>query len=201
VAFDSEADAGFLLQTKAELRKRMRVLRSSIPAAARALRSEKVVQRVATSDPFERATAVGLFWPMLERGEVDIRPIDAIARASGKRVAYPFFEAPGEMSLRLATPDALAPRGHGFAEPPSDAPVVETDPGLVIVVPALAVDLSGNRIGYGAGFYDRLLARMAPPARAIAVAFDFQVLADLPATDDDQRVAMVITDARASLVE
>jgi 5-formyltetrahydrofolate cyclo-ligase len=200
VAFDSDADTTFTLQAKAELRKRMRALRNSIPAEARALRSEKVVERLAASTPFESATAVGLFWPMLERGEVDIRPVDAIARGRGKTVAYPFFEAPGEMTLRLALPDELAPRGHGFSEPPEGAPVIDTGPGLVIVVPALAVDLAGNRIGYGAGFYDRLLARMTPPARAIAVAYDFQVLADLPATEGDETVAMVITDARAHVV-
>jgi 5-formyltetrahydrofolate cyclo-ligase len=200
VAFDSDADGAFMQQAKAELRTRMRALRNSIPVEARALRSQKVVERLAASAHFEDATAVGLFWPMLDRGEVDIRPIDAIARGRDKTVAYPFFEAPGEMTLRLAAPGELAPRGHGFSEPPEGAPVIDTGPGLVIVVPALAVDLAGNRIGYGAGFYDQLLARMAPPACAIAVAYDFQVLVDLPATDHDHRVAMVITDAREHVV-
>jgi 5-formyltetrahydrofolate cyclo-ligase len=197
---DNEADSGFLLQAKAELRRRMRALRSSIPADARALRSQKITERVAASEAFQGATAVGLFWPMLEKGEVDIRPLDAIARNGGKMVAYPFFEAPGEMTLRLTSPDALAPRGHGFAEPPEHAPELETDPGLVIVVPALAVDLLGNRIGYGVGFYDRLIARMAPPAFTIAVAYDFQVMVDLPVADGDQTVAMVVTDARECIV-
>ena len=200
MAFDPDADAGSLLQAKAELRKRMRALRSSIPAEARVLRSKEIVRRVAACAPFGRAKGVGLFWPMLERGEVDVRPLDAIARSGGKVVAYPFFEGPGDMTLRIAAPDALAPRGHGFAEPPESAPVVETDPGLVIVVPALAVDLAGNRLGYGVGFYDRIIARMAPPAFTIAVAYDFQVVADLPAIEGDQAVAMVITDAREHVV-
>lgn len=200
MAFDPDADDGFSLQAKAELRRRMRALRNSIPAEARAARSEQIVQRVAATTAFARATSVALFWPILERGEVDVRPLDAIARSVGKVVAYPFFEAPGEMTLRTATPTSLAPRGHGFAEPPEDAPVIQSVSGLVIVVPALAVDLAGNRIGYGASFYDRLLAKIAPPAFAIAVAYDFQLMADLPATDRDQRVAMVVTDARACVV-
>jgi 5-formyltetrahydrofolate cyclo-ligase len=51
-------------QAKAELRTRMRALRNSIPAEARAVRSEKIVEHLAASAPFEDATAVGLFWPM-----------------------------------------------------------------------------------------------------------------------------------------
>jgi 5-formyltetrahydrofolate cyclo-ligase len=179
----------------------MRALRSSIPADARAVRSARIVERVVNSHPFDAATVLGLFWPLLDKAEVDVRPLDAIARGRGKRVAYPFFESPGEMTLRLAAPDSLEMRGHRFAEPPPHAPVVAADPGLLIVVPALAVDLAGNRIGYGAGYYDRLLGRMAPPAVTIAVAYDFQLLVDLPVTDTDRPVSRIITDARDCLVE
>jgi 5-formyltetrahydrofolate cyclo-ligase len=199
VASDPDG-GGFIVQAKAELRRRMRTLRSSIPPDARAARSEKIVARVATSTLFDRAAVVGLFWPLIDRGEVDVRPLDAIARSRGKMVAYPFYEAMGEMTLRLAAPEMLCSRGHGFSEPPDHAPVVETDPGLLIVTPALAVDLMGNRIGYGIGYYDRLLARMVPPACTIAVAYDFQVLVDLPVGDGDQPVGMVITDAREHVV-
>ena len=133
---------------------------------------------------------------MLDRGEVDVRPLDTIARVAGKTVAYPFLDAGGAMSLRCATPDSLEMCAYGFAAPPADAPDVDVDSGLLIVVPALAVDLAGYRLGYGKGFYDRMLSRMAPPATSIAVAYDFQVLADLPTTTGDQPVDMVLTDVR-----
>jgi 5-formyltetrahydrofolate cyclo-ligase len=195
VVFDPEAEAFFRRQAKAELRKQMRALRAAIPEKARAARSEKIVQRVLSSQAFDRASAVGLFWPMLDKNEVDVRPLDATAREKNKQVAYPFLRDEGEMALLIADAASLAERGNGFAEPPEDGEEVESS-GLLVIVPALAVDASGHRIGYGKGFYDRLLARIAPPAITLAVAYDFQVVAEVPASAHDRRVDWVMTDAR-----
>jgi 5-formyltetrahydrofolate cyclo-ligase len=195
VVFDPEAEAFLRLQAKAELRRQMRALRAAIPEKARAARSERIVERIVQSPELAAARGVGLFWPMLERNEVDVRPIDAAARAAGKPVAYPFMRDEGDMTLLVAEPAALEERGNSFAEPPEDAPEIASD-GLLVIVPALAVDEAGHRIGYGKGFYDRLLARIAPPARAIAVAYDFQVVAEVPATEHDRPVDIVVTDAR-----
>jgi 5-formyltetrahydrofolate cyclo-ligase len=195
VVFDPEAEAFLRRQAKAELRRQMRALRAAIPEKARAARSEKIVQRVISSPAFDRASAVGLFWPMLDKSEVDVRPLDAAAREKNKRVAYPFLRDEGDMALLVAEAGSLEERGNGFAEPPEDGEEVASA-GLVVIVPALAVDASGQRIGYGKGFYDRLLARIAPPAMTIAVAYDFQVVAEVPATAHDRRVDFVVTDVR-----
>jgi 5-formyltetrahydrofolate cyclo-ligase len=195
LVFDPDVDSMLRLQAKAVIRKRARALRNSIPEGARSARSEKIVERVVASAPFERARSVGLFWPMLERGEVDVRGIDGAARERGKKVAYPLLESDTEMRLAYADPSSLEERGHGFAEPPENAPTAETDE-LVVIVPALAVDPTGQRIGYGKGFYDRLLARICPPAFAVAVAYDFEVVPEVPATEHDRRVDMVVTDLR-----
>jgi 5-formyltetrahydrofolate cyclo-ligase len=198
VIFDPETERALKYRAKVEIRKRMRALRASIPEKARAARSAKIVEHVAGSTPFDRARSLALFFPALEKNEVDVRPLDAIARARGKRVGYPFLEeAPGEMTFRIAAPDELAERGHGFMEPPASAPELGIDEGLLIIVPSLAVAASGHRIGYGKGFYDRMLARASPPAAALAVAFDFQVLAEVPVTETDRAVEWVITDLRA----
>jgi 5-formyltetrahydrofolate cyclo-ligase len=91
-------------------------------------------------------------------------------------------------------PAAMDERGLGFREPGDAAP--EAAALDVIVVPALVVDPRGHRIGYGAGFYDRALARFAPPAHAIAVAFSFQLLAEVPVTEGDVPVSLIVTDER-----
>jgi 5-formyltetrahydrofolate cyclo-ligase len=197
LVFDPNVDFLLRRQAKAVIRKRARALRNSIPETARAARAEKIVERVAASAPFERARSVGLFWPMIERGEVDVRGIDRIARERGKRVAYPLLLSDSEMRLAYAEPSSLEERGHGFAEPPEDAPAATPADELVVIVPALAVDPGGQRIGYGKGFYDRLLAEIRPPAYAIAVAYDFEVVPEVPATEHDQRVDMVLTDLRS----
>ena len=88
----------------------------------------------------------------------------------------------------------LEEQGYGFAEPPPDAPhAAELD---VVIVPAIAVDPTGHRIGYGAGYYDRTLPKYAPPAVTIAVAYDWQLVAEVPATEHDVKVAWVVTDTR-----
>jgi 5-formyltetrahydrofolate cyclo-ligase len=183
-------------QAKAELRKRRRAMRNSIPERARGVRADQIVARVASDPVFEAAGAVALFWPMLHRNEVDVRPLDAAARDRGKVVAYPTLKDETEMALLIAAPDELAERGHGFAEPPEGAPPLEISSALVVIVPALAVDPNGQRIGYGRGFYDRLLTRIAPPAFALAVAYDFDVIAEVPVTEGDYPVDMVVTDVR-----
>jgi 5-formyltetrahydrofolate cyclo-ligase len=183
-------------QAKAQLRKSHRAMRNAIPESARAVRSARIVERVVNDPVFTAATRVALFWPILARNEVDVRPIDRAARDQGKAVAYPSLHDGADIVLLLADPSQLEERGHGFAEPPEHAAPVPVDEGLLVIVPALAVDVTGQRIGYGKGFYDRLLAKIAPPAFALAVAYDFDVVAEVPVTEGDYPVDMVVTDVR-----
>ncbi len=199
--FDPELESVLRGQAKAELRKRMRAMRRAIPPTALAARAARIVERVLASQAFAQSSAVGLFWPLLHLGEIDVRPLDAAARQNGKLVAYPLLEPQGEMTLRCAEAELLEDRGHGFAEPPAAAPEVEVGERLLVVVPAMAVDLSGHRIGYGKGFYDRLLARISPPAVAMAVAYDFQLVAEIPWFEHDRPVNVIVTDVRLAAIE
>jgi 5-formyltetrahydrofolate cyclo-ligase len=162
------------------------------------VRSARLVERLAELAPILCARAVALFWPIEERHEVDLRSLDARLRERGARVAYPWVDPETHaMTFRFVShPDAMREQGFGFREPaPGDAEAV---PGELdaVVVPALAVDPRGHRVGYGAGYYDRTLPRFAPPATSIAVAFDFQLVPETPKTDGDVSVAWVVTDAR-----
>jgi 5-formyltetrahydrofolate cyclo-ligase len=89
----------------------------------------------------------------------------------------------------------MAELGFGFREPPLAAPTVVSGELDVIVVPALAIDPTGHRIGYGAGFYDRTLARF-PNAIPIGVAYDFQLIAEVPVTEGDIATRWIVTDTR-----
>ena len=197
MAFDADFEAVLRERAKAQLRKRMRALRATLPEAARADRSRKIVERVLTNDAFEGAARVGLFWPMLEKCEVDVRPLDEACRERNKRIFYPWAdEITGITTLRECGASDLVDRGHGFLEPPANAPEANFAADLLVIVPALAVDGTGHRIGYGRGFYDRLLEGRTPPARSLAVAFDFQLIAEVPAAPHDIPVGAVATDAR-----
>jgi 5-formyltetrahydrofolate cyclo-ligase len=184
------------LKVKAELRKRLRGVRKTTPAEACAQRSEALVARLLAHEVVRNAKSIALFWPIEARHEVDLRPLDESLRARGVRIAYPAIDPDTNlMTLRwVHDPSLLEEKGYGFREPAADAPEAEALD--AIIVPAIAVDPSGHRIGYGAGYYDRTLPRYAPPAVSIAVAYDWQLVAEVPWTEHDVRCAWVVTDLR-----
>jgi 5-formyltetrahydrofolate cyclo-ligase len=197
---DKAALDSLATQAKRELRRKLRALRSALPASAVMTRSGRIAERLLALEPFRQARSVALFWPIRERNEVDLGGVDAAARASRKLVFYPFMDATSDGyrtgfrrvdELRL-----LAERGRGFAEPPPDAPEAARGDLDLVIVPALAVAENGHRLGYGAGFYDVTLPDVCPPACSVAVAFSFQLLAELPPGEHDVACDWVITDER-----
>jgi 5-formyltetrahydrofolate cyclo-ligase len=211
------------VRVKGEIRKRLRGLRKTTPAAACAERSTRIVANLEGLEAVRGAVRVALFWPIEERHEVDLRPLDALLRARGAAVYYPTIKDDGEMVFaQVRDPSDMQEHALGFLAPlvPS-----ETNPGPdVIVVPAIAIDPTGHRIGYGAGYYDRALRQLmsaqigespalapptkspasAPPTKSpasappttIGVAFDFQLIPEVPATANDVAVEWVVTDRR-----
>jgi 5-formyltetrahydrofolate cyclo-ligase len=181
---------------KAELRKRLRGVRKTAPLEACAERSRAIASRLEAHEALAAAKRVALLWPILARHEVDLRALDEALRARGVEIAYPAIDPEtGDMTFRVVTdPSTLEEQGYGFMEPPPDAPVASALD--VVVVPAIAVDPTGHRIGYGAGYYDRALPKVAPPAIPIAVAYDWQLVAEVPFTDGDVRCRWVVTDLR-----
>jgi 5-formyltetrahydrofolate cyclo-ligase len=198
---DADLELSLRYQAKAVLRKRARALRNSIPREAIAERSARIVRALEGLSLVAEAKSVALFAPIAGRHEVDLTALDGWLRAAGKRVAYPSID-PGDrvMVFRFVEdPAAMTERGLGFRDPGAEAKLAEALD--VIVVPALQVDPRGHRIGYGAGFYDRALAKLAPPARAIGVAFEFQLIPEVPETEGDVAVSLIVTDERVLEVE
>ncbi|MDQ3037507.1 MAG: 5-formyltetrahydrofolate cyclo-ligase, partial [Myxococcota bacterium] len=180
---------------KAELRQRMRTVRRAIPAEARSERSARIWERVLARPEWERARTVMLFISM--RTEVDTATAASAARAAGKRVVAPRMNEDVLEVREWRAEDVPVESGAmRVPEPPEHAPRV--DPGEVdlVIVPALALDERGARIGYGAGFYDRLLPSLSRATR-IGVVFDFQLVGEVPETEGDARVQVVVTDERA----
>lgn len=197
---DPELYRTILVRAKRQLRKRLRALRSAIPAEALALRNRLLCERIRAADWFENARSVALFWPMLNRNEVDLRGIDSEARSLGKRIFYPFMADAGETlrtGFRLVE-DVLEMREseRGFLEPALGAPEAVAGELDLVLVPALGATPEGHRLGYGAGFYDVTLPEFCPPARSVIAAFDFQILGELPVSELDFACDTVVTDKR-----
>jgi 5-formyltetrahydrofolate cyclo-ligase len=162
-------------------------------------RSAAIAERLLSLPEVARTGSIALFWPMEDRGEVDLRSLDEKCRIRGVKIYYPSATVrqgqKGTFRLSVAATE-MAEAGAGFAEPPANAP--EPEPGElgVVVVPALAVSELGHRLGYGAGFYDALLPSYCPPALSVVVAHDFELLAELPTHAWDVPCDVVVTDAR-----
>jgi 5-formyltetrahydrofolate cyclo-ligase len=139
---------------------------------------------------------VAVFLPMPSEPPID-GLIDAL-RHEGRELLAPRVE--GGALLWCPLGDAVAESALGIREPIGIAATEGLATCAAVLVPALAVDLRGNRLGFGGGYYDRALAQCAPhrargPKR-IAVVFDDEVVDSLPAEPHDQRVDAVLTDRR-----
>lgn len=196
--FDDEALRALRAQAKATLRKRYRSVRASLPPAAIESRSRLIAERVMALDAWASARTVCLFRSL--HAEVDTAPLLDAARARGLTVCLPaVVDGRPELELRVAWRGdetfALEAGVWGIEEPVATAPVVPIADVDVVIVPCLAVDPRGHRLGYGRGYYDRTLAQ-GTRAVTVAVAFDFQLIAEIPDDAHDVPVAWVVTDAR-----
>ncbi len=144
-------------------------------------------------------TVVAGYWPL--GSEMDVRPLMLRLAAAGVEMALPVTRA-GDMPLefrRWRPGDVLEPGAHGVSQPKADAPVVVP---AVLLVPLLAFDAAGWRLGDGAGYYDRPLAGLrgrlldARPL-AIGIAYAAQELPELPRHAGDQRLDGVVTERSA----
>src|SRR5512140_2587136 len=110
-------------RVKGEIRKRMRGLRQTAPADACAARSARIAERLLALPSLAGATSVALFWPLVERHEVDLRAVDAALRARGVRVAYPAADVDtGALAFRFVdAPEAMIEAAFGVREPPPGA--------------------------------------------------------------------------------
>jgi 5-formyltetrahydrofolate cyclo-ligase len=136
----------------------------------------------------QRAIVAG-FWPI--KDEIDIRPLLATLHGRGHPTALPVTGRRGSaLVFRTWKPgDTLAPGRFGTSHPTGE----ECTPDVVLV-PLLAFDCQGNRLGYGGGFYDRTLA-LLPRALRIGCAFASQELDSVPQGPYDQRLHAVVTEA------
>lgn len=181
---------------KQSLRERMTLWRDALPATERVARSQAATQRLLAHPAYRRARTLLIF--VAFRSEIETQPLIQAALTAGKVVAVPKVERQpkGLLPCRLhAFPGPLRAGAYGILEPGDDQtePVPPGDLDLV-VVPGLAFDRQGRRLGYGGGYYDRLLAGPAAAALAVGFCFEEQVLSSVPADPHDRPMNLIITD-------
>lgn len=170
---------------KAKMRRRMRRALAALSPAQRALEEELVQAAMQAAPEWQGARTVLLYRAVAP--EFSIVGLTNAAWREGKRVLFPRVEG-RELRLHEATSwSQLRPGAYGIPEPPVSAPAVEPAAVDLAVVPGLAWDAHGGRLGRGAGFYDRLLPQLGGPAWGVG--FDAQVVERVPAAPHDARVA------------
>lgn len=158
----------------------------------RAAASDKIARHVIESDSFLGARLLLCYYPV--RGEVDPLPIARAAWKLGKQVAF-VRSRPEDCTLTFCTVsslDELTVGAYRIPEPPVNAPILKNFDGALCVVPALAYDRRGFRIGYGKGYYDRFLSAFLGDTIGLCYA---RLLQDAIPTDaHDRAVGEIFTE-------
>jgi 5-formyltetrahydrofolate cyclo-ligase len=180
-------------EKKEAMRKILRQkMRAADPAVQRR-EDEAICARLLSLPEYERARTVFCF--VGTKREVDTRPILRQALAAGKRLCAPVCLGPGRMEARLLRGlDELSPGAYGILEPRENCPPLAPAEIDLAVVPCLACDRAGGRLGQGGGFYDRFMSGRRFPA--LALCRESLLVAAIPLEPWDQRVDGVVTEAR-----
>lgn len=120
------------------------------------------------------------------------------ALARSVTVAVPWRDGDDLHLARLMTLTELVPVSFGLLEPPRELALdrpVSPSAVDVMLIPGVAFDLRGGRLGHGKGFYDRLLARAGAGPLRVALAFDCQMVAEVPMLAGDERMDLIVTES------
>jgi 5-formyltetrahydrofolate cyclo-ligase len=185
-------DVNSITELKAVIRRDAVTRRDAIPAAERAKAAETIAAR-----SFPLAIVPGMivsgFSPL--KSEINPLPLMRKLAAAGADLALPVVQGRGKPLIMraFAFGDALASGQWGIREPKAEAPEVAPD---ILLVPLLAFDRSGRRIGYGAGYYDMTIAgfRAMKRVAAVGIAYAAQEIAEVPVTERDARLDLVLTE-------
>lgn len=181
-------------ELKRDLRRAALARRDALDPAWRLEAALEMAEIAKERIAIEPGTIVSGFWPM--RSEVDIRPLMFALREDGARLCLPAILDKTTIVFReLVRGAELVEMGFGTAGPGEEAETL--DPSLMLV-PLAAFDARGHRIGYGAGYYDRAIAKLTAAGHAprlVGIAFDCQEVPEVPDEPHDVIVPEILTES------
>lgn len=178
--------------TKTELRKLAKQTRAAIPAKMREAFSNDICYAIINSEYFKQSKAIMAYMAFGE--EVSLNAVIHHCLTQGKQLVLPRVDkAKGDIIPHLVSDiNHLVPGAFGILEPKPDAPCIEADKLDLVLVPMLAFDGSCNRLGWGAGYYDRFLPH-CKNAQKWGVAFAQQEVANVLANSFDVMLDRIYT--------
>ena len=182
--------------SKDEVRRRALGARDAMPETDRAALSRLVCRRATQLPELQAARVVMVFASF--RTEIDTRPLYDWALARGVTLCLPRIVAPRAIeAFRVGDPDCDLQSGTwGIPEPCEGLEQVPPERLDAVIVPGAGFDPDGNRCGYGGGFYDTYLPRTREGVPWIALAFEAQIMPDVPCEEHDLKMDVIITEDR-----
>jgi 5-formyltetrahydrofolate cyclo-ligase len=179
---------------KRRLRRLLSERRRAVPPAE-AMRVATRIAELLLAEPRVRSARRIALYAALE-GEVPSRPLFDALVSLGKPCLFPrVLERRALAFAVVADWSELRPGRYGVLEPPAQAAVIRPEQGDLVLVPGVAFDRAGNRLGRGQGFYDRAFPASAPhPPLLIGVAHQIQLVEAVPNVETDRRVDAVVTE-------
>jgi 5-formyltetrahydrofolate cyclo-ligase len=182
-------------EAKSRLRSKVAAELKRLAADERAEASKQLRKLLEQQALWRNAKFILLFASMAD--EPDVWPLLADALASGRTVALPRFHAEqgAYVAGQIIRADSdVRPGRYGIREPRESCPIIPLNRLDLVLVPGVAFDLDGHRLGRGKGYYDRLLAMHDGPA--CGVAFDQQIVGRVPSGPHDVRLTAILTPTR-----
>jgi 5-formyltetrahydrofolate cyclo-ligase len=183
---------------KATMRRLVLARRMRIEPAARAAASAAVAERLASVPEASAARAVLGFASF--GTELPTDPSMAWVLRSGRRLLMPYVDGEDLRAAEIHAVEDLAPGYRGIREPAERIAVDPAEADLILV-PGVAFDGAGRRLGYGGGFYDAFLAGIERGIPRIGLCFEIQIVGEVPAGDRDEKVTAVVTEQRVVRAE
>ena len=178
---------------KERLRREMRDRRLAIPLEAARGAAERAAQALLALPAVAVAQLIALYAAF--RGELSTLPLALALRARGARICYPRVTRKERLLTfhEVSDESVLVPSRLGIPEPPEALPIVAPSALSIIVVPGLAFDPLGGRVGWGGAYYDTTLAA-AQRALRVGYAFELQIVPQVPVNGSDVRVDVLATE-------
>jgi len=167
--------------------------RKARPSQTCADSSSEIQKRFLLSNLFRDSRCLALYSAI--HNEVSTDEIVGEALDNGKSLVFPRVSGDTLEFVMIESPAELVPGAFGVKEP-SGCTLVPVQTLDLVVVPGVAFDQRGHRLGYGRGYYDRALAECRSHCVKVGFAYDFQLVEELPATEYDETLSVLITESR-----
>ena len=178
-----------MVVSKEDIRKEILKKRKSLPAHVREDYDRAILSKLKTLEELKEARTILLY--CATNGEPDVTALFEDLKSIGKRVAFPKVEGSEIVPVAVEGLSCLSPGTFNIPEP-TEGEIIEPMDLDLVVCPGIAFDREGYRVGFGKGYYDRLLERVS--AVAVGVAYSFQVLEFVPRDSWDKPMNLVVTE-------